>query len=332
MHAMVDSGCRRHQMQRGIALIIVLWILTLLMLIASSFIHAMRTEINIVGNSVTRAKLEAAANAGVQRAILEMTKPQQMPDRWNTLGVAQDWNFNGQTLRISILDESGKIDINVGNEALMRGLFRSQGATEDEAAILMEAILDWRDADSLKRPRGAEEAEYKAAGLSYKPANATFQSIEELRLVLAMTAALYQRIAPHITIYSRQGGINSQIASREVLRALPGVTELQIDEYLKQRELARINKQPIPVFAPASLLFPSFGNGVMNVRVEATGDDGSTFVREAVVLRLPFPKRSYTFLRWQEGTTASPSAPPVTTIAAAGDPGGKSGPSDQATK
>ena len=332
MHAMVDSGCRRHQMQRGIALIIVLWILTLLMLIASSFIHAMRTEINIVGNSVTRAKLEAAANAGVQRAILEMTKPQQMPDRWNTLGVAQDWNFNGQTLRISILDESGKIDINVGNEALMRGLFRSQGATEDEAAILMEAILDWRDADSLKRPRGAEEAEYKAAGLSYKPANATFQSIEELRLVLGMTAALYQRIAPHITIYSRQGGINSQIASREVLRAVPGVTELQIDEYLKQRELARINKQPIPVFAPASLLFPSFGNGVMNVRVEATGDDGSTFVREAVVLRLPFPKRSYTFLRWQEGTTAGPSAPPVTTIAAAGDPGGKSGPSDQATK
>jgi hypothetical protein len=25
-------------------------------------------------------------------------------------------------------------------------------------------------------------------------------------------------------------------------------------------------------------------------------------VREAVVLRLPFPKRSYTFLRWREGS------------------------------
>ena len=58
--ASVERGCRQFQSQRGIALIIVLWILTLLMLIASSFIHAMRTEINIVGNSVTRAKLEAA--------------------------------------------------------------------------------------------------------------------------------------------------------------------------------------------------------------------------------------------------------------------------------
>jgi general secretion pathway protein K len=289
--------------QTGIALIIVLWILTLLTLIASSFVHAMRTEINIVGNAVTRAKLEAAANAGVQRAILEMAKPPQMPDRWNTVGVPQEWSFNGQAMQISILDESGKIDINVGNEALMRGLFRSQGATEEEALALMEAVLDWRDADSVKRPHGAEEAEYAAAGLSYKPANAVFQSIEELRLVLGMTPGLYQRIAPLITIYSRQAGINAQIASREVLRAIPNATDAQVDEYLKQRELARNNKQPVPTFAPAAL-YPSFGNGVMNVRVEARSEDGSSFVREAVVLRLPFPKRSYTFLRWQEGSSA----------------------------
>ncbi len=306
--------------QSGIALIIVLWIMTLLMLIASSFIHAMRTEINIVGNSVTRAKLEAAANAGVQRAILEMVKPPQLADRWNTYGVPQAWNFQGQTLQVSLLDESGKIDINVGNEALMRGLFRSQGATEEEAAALMDAVLDWRDADSLKRPRGAEEPEYAAAGLSYKPANATFQSIEELRLVMGMTPALYQRLSPWITIYSRQAGINSQIASREVLRAIPGATDQQIDEYLKQRDQARANKLPIPVFGPASM-YPSFGNGVMNVRVEASSEDGTTFVREAVVLRLPFPKRSYTFLRWQEGGTlnssvlpANPNPAPVTAV------------------
>jgi general secretion pathway protein K len=253
---------------------------------------------------VTRAKLEAATNAGVQRAILEMVKPPQMADRWNTYGVPQAWTFQGQTLQVSMLDESGKIDINIGNEALMRGLFRSQGTTDEEATALMEAVLDWRDADTIKRPHGAEEAEYAAAGLSYKPANATFQSIEELRLVMGMTPALYQRLAPLITIYSRQAGINSQIASREVLRAIPGVTEMQIDEFLKQRELARSNKQPIPVFTPAAL-YPSFGNGVMNVRVEASGEDGTTFVREAVVLRLPFPKRSYTFLRWQEGSPSN---------------------------
>ena len=48
----------------------------------------------------------------------------------------------------------------------------------------------------------------------------------------------------------------------------------------------------------------------MNVRVEARSDDGSAFVREAVVLRLPFPKRSYTFLRWQEGGALTSSVLP----------------------
>ena len=305
--------------QSGIALIIVMWIMTLLMLIASSFIHAMRTEINIVGNSVARAKLEAAANAGVHRAILEMVKPAQVIDRWNTYGVPQLWSFQGQTLQVSLLDESGKIDINAGNEALMRGLFRSQGATEEEAFALMDAIFDWRDADSIKRPRGAEEAEYAAAGITYKPANATFQSIEELRLVLGMAPALYQRLAPLITIYSRQAGINSQIASRDVLRAVPGVTDVQIDEYLRQRDVARANRLPIPVL-PQAALYPSFGNGVMNVRVEARSEDGTSFVREAVVLRLPFPKRSYTFLRWQEGSPQDSSVmPAIQTAAPAND-------------
>ena len=95
-----------------------------------------------------------------------------------------------------------------------------------------------------------------------------------------------------------------------MLRAIPGVTEVQIDDYLKQRDLARASKLPIPVFGPAAL-FPSFGNGVMNIRVEASSEDGTSFVREAVVLRLPFPKRSYTFLRWQEGSPLDTSVMPA---------------------
>jgi len=175
------------------------------------------------------------------------------------------------------------------------------------SATLADAIQDWRDADTLKRPRGAEAPEYEAAGLTYKPANAPFQSVEELRLVLGMTPALYQQLAPLITIYSRQAGINSQIASRDVLRAVPNVTDAQIDEYLGLRETARANKQIVPVFAPASL-YPAFGNGMTSIRASASIADGSSFIREAVVIRLPNPKRSYTFLRWQEGTYTEATA------------------------
>ncbi|MCY7388667.1 MAG: general secretion pathway protein GspK [Burkholderiales bacterium] len=293
--------------QNGIALIIVLWITTLLMLIASSFIYAMRTDVNIVTNSLARARLEAAADAAVQRGIFEMFKPPQLPGRWTTDGVAQSWRFQGVSVDVSMTDESGKIDINTAAGELLRGLFLAQGIKEDEAAAITDAIGDWRDQDSLKRLRGAEEAEYLAAGYSYKPANALFQSNEELRLVMGMTPELFDKVAPLITIYSRQPGINASIAARGALRALPGATDILVDQYVAQREQARAAKLPIPQFAPA-LNLSSFAGGIVIVRAVASGgagNEGSSFVREAVVMRLATPARPYTFLRWKEGAIAT---------------------------
>lgn len=294
--------------QAGIALIIVLWITTLLMLIASSFIYAMRTDVHIVANSLARARLEATADAAVQRGILELLKPPQLPNRWSSDGVPQPWNYQGVAVDVSMTDESGKIDINTVSDVLLRGLFLAQGMKDEEVAAVTDAILDWRDPDSLKRLHGAEEAEYLAAGYSYKPANAAFQSIEELRLVMGITPELFNKVAPLITIYSRQAGINASIASREVLRALPGASEALIDQYIAQRELARTAKLPLPQFAPAAP-YSSFANGIVVVRAVARGgegNEGASFAREAVVMRLATPKRPYTFLRWKEFSAALP--------------------------
>ena len=72
--------------------------------------------------------------------------------------------------------------------------------SEEEAVKLLDAVLDWRDPDSLKRPFGAEEAEYTQAGLKGRPANFPFQSTEEMQLVLGMRPEVFQRIAPMITL------------------------------------------------------------------------------------------------------------------------------------
>ena len=319
---MMRAPCAALRNQKGIALIIVLWITTLLMLIASSFIYAMRTDVNIVANSLARARLEAAADAAVQRSVFEMSKPQQLPGRWTTDGVAQSWSYQGVAVEVGMTDESGKIDINTASDALLRGLFLAQGMKEEEAATVTDAILDWRDPDLLKRLRGAEEADYLAAGYSYKPANAAFQSTEELRLVMGMTPELFDKVAPLITIYSRQPGINAGIASRGVLRALPGATDVLVDQYIAQREQARAAKIPVPQFAAAAP-YSSFANGIVIVRAVASGGEGnaeSSFVREAVVMRLPTPKRPYTFLRWKEGTAASAVNNPAAAVAPATAP------------
>lgn len=301
--------------ERGVALVIVLWIVTLLTVIASSFLFAMRTETKIVSNGMARAKAEAAAEAAVHRALFEVYKPFNDTERWHADGVTHVWQYAGAEISVMMQDESGKIDINRANDQLLRGLFLAQGAEADEASALIDVIADWRDPDALKRLKGAEEAEYVAAGRTYKPANAPFQSIEELKLVLGMTASLYQRIEPHITIFSRQPGVNAQIATRETLRAIPGVTEPEIDAYLAQRDAARQAKLPIPYFTQAQAYAAGSSNFATNISARAEMPDGTVFVRDAVAVRTPFPKRPVAFVRWQEGverpvTAAALAAPP----------------------
>ena len=201
--------------QQGVALILVIWVSVLLTVIASSFIVERRTETLIVRNSASMARAEAIADAGVHRALYEVYRTNNPTDAWKRDGTPYDWTFDGVPVRVEIRDESAKIDLNTASEALLRGLLLSVGLADDEASRLLDAILDWRDPDSLKRPNGAEEPEYRAAGLTYKPANAAFQTIEEIQLVLGMRPEIYRRIAPSITVFSRQVGVNPRSAARD---------------------------------------------------------------------------------------------------------------------
>ena len=76
------KGLYQLRHQSGIALILVLWIITLLSFIALSFIATMRSEINIVANTMNRARAEAAADAGIQRTLFELSKPPTALARW----------------------------------------------------------------------------------------------------------------------------------------------------------------------------------------------------------------------------------------------------------
>ncbi len=287
--------------QRGVALIIVLWIITLLAVIAASFVQTMRTDVNVVANSLARVKSEAIADAGLQRAIYELYKDPSLVSRWNTDGSSREWLYRDTTVTITMQDETGKIDINRANDQLMRGLLLSQGVPEEDVPKLVDAIADWRDTDSNRRLKGAEAPEYTAAGLSYGPANALFQSTEELKLVLGMTPEIFARIAPLITVHSGQTGINEQVATREVLRALPNVNDEQIDDYLSRRDIARASRRPIPNFPQNLFRSPSNNQTPVRIRTEAVFSDGNRFVREVVIRRYTDPKRPYAYLSWKEG-------------------------------
>ena len=295
--------------QRGIALILVIWVAAIIAVVGASFVIERRTETLVIINSLAIAKAKAAADAGVHRAIVEAYRNDPTAtEAWKRDGVPHDWSFDGSQVRIEMRDESAKIDVNTASDALLRGLLLSIGLQDEEASRLLDAILDWRDADSLKRPNGAEEPEYRAAGLSYRPGNAPFQALEELQLVLGMRPEIYRRLAPLLTVYSRLPGVNPTVASREVLLAIPGITADVVDDYIARRTDALAQGLPAPTL-PQAGPYASGMSPVMNVRSVARTEDGVVFVRDAVALLRPVPRKAVTFLAWRE-STAPPPAPP----------------------
>lgn len=287
--------------QHGIALVLVLWSTTLLTVIAASFAFSMRTDTLLAQNLAARARAQALADAGVQRALYEMFKPISDLQRWKGDGVPHQWEFGGAKLSIILLDVSGKIDLNSASDDLLKGLLKSVGLNDEESNILLDAIVDWRDGDDLTRPKGAEVAEYKAAGLKYRPSNAPFETVNELQRVLGMTPDLYANLADALTVDSHKTGINAAIAPRKVLLALPGANVALVDAYLEARQEALGENLPPPPFAPAAAALAGDDGSVYSVRAEATLPDGTVFIREAVVKIDQGTVRKFVYFSWKEG-------------------------------
>lgn len=292
--------------QRGIALVLVIWLATLLTVVAASFAFSARTDSLVIHNSVSMARAEAAADAGVARGVWESYRIDNSPEQWRRDGAMHEMAFDDAIVRVEMRDESARIDVNTASDALLRGLMVSIGLTDEEATRLVDAIADWRDPDSLKRPFGAEESDYQAAGLTYRPANAPFQAIEEIQLVLGMRPDIFRRIAPMITVYSRQSGVATPAATREVLLAIPGVTAEQVDAFIARREEAQAARLPVPPFAEAGSYASSPSGQVATIRSEAHLPDGTVFVRDAVALLRPVPRRPVTYLAWRAAPTNEP--------------------------
>lgn len=292
--------------QDGVALVLVLWVITLLSVIAANFSFAMRGEAQVARNLLSTSQARSLADAGVQRAWYELMKPPADMQRWQGDGAPHELLLGGAKVRVTILDESGKIDLNTASDALLGSLFKSVGLSAEASTALLNAVLDWRDSDKLKRLNGAEEDDYRAAAKNYVPSNAPFEVIDELQRVLGMTPELYRGLAPALTVYSKQAGVNAAIAPREVLLAIPGVNPAMVEQFLEQRLQAFAAGQKAPPF-PAGAGFIAMAGGISaySVRSEVALTDGTVFVRKAVARLTQDPKRPVLVLAWSEGELVS---------------------------
>ena len=274
---------RRLRDQRGLALVAVLWTMTLLALIAAVFMRETRTEMALVRNLEGEARAEALAEAGVNRAILILLGlDTSVP--WRVDGTPIELASSDGVVRIVIQDEGGKIDLNRTAASVLQPLFVAVGIAPEPAQHLADAIVDFRDADNLRQVNGAEDADYAAAGLRHDAKDAPFASTDELLQVLGMTQELYERIAPLVTVYSPRRDVNLATAPPAVLSVLPYLTAERVRTILDQRAGNLAGARRFRVIA-------------VTVLVEAVTADGATFIREAVLRRSA--GGSFDILKWR---------------------------------
>jgi general secretion pathway protein K len=217
--------------RRGFALITVLWVLGILALLAAEFAASARTTRVAAGNARTDVRAVWAARAGFARATELLDRKLARNLAGYDLAAHGDtalpeiaYDLDGATVRAFALDARARVNVNRADAPTLARLFEVTGLSSAVADSLAEAILDWRDGDDFRRPRGAESAEYRTLRPPVLPRNAPIAEIEELRAVWGMSPERYARIAPYLTV-AGDGRIGINSAAVAVLQTLPGMDE-----------------------------------------------------------------------------------------------------------
>lgn len=290
--------------QRGIALVVVLWIVTLLALQVSVFNLTVRDAASLAGNELAAARGEALAAAGVELAAARLTE-REFARRWQGNGSARTVELGGAQLQITITDEASRFDINEADEELLASLLRPFTNSSATLAQWVDRIIDWRDPDSDRRPQGAEELDYRRAGLAYGPRNGPFLDVSELGRVLGMPATVVDGLAPHLTVYGGEGKINPALARREALLLLPGVDPTAIDRTLQLRQGGKASMAggADPLAASSKWLTSRVGP-TFRVEVVVRGNHAEAAVgrAEAVILVGRDATTPFRVLSWRYGS------------------------------
>ncbi|MBI5557268.1 MAG: general secretion pathway protein GspK [Deltaproteobacteria bacterium] len=212
--------------EKGIALILVLWVLTLLTVIVGQFCYTTRTETNITRNFRDETTGYYLARGGMNQAILKIIEQINNPrpvepeketatdDNLTSSGkeLNRPWRVNadipavplpGGWFKVRIDNESGKFNINTADTALLYMMLDKFELPVEQRGIIVDSIADWRDKDSLHRANGAENDYYMSLPEPYQCSNSPFRTVNELLLVRGVTRELFDRgLKNMVSIYS----------------------------------------------------------------------------------------------------------------------------------
>jgi general secretion pathway protein K len=220
--------------QRGFALLIVLWTMTLLALLGSQVTAAGHGETRLATNLRASAVAEQAADGAVFETL------------WHLLdGGNGHWTADGRTRRtrvaqslvdVTVIDEGRKMTLNNSSLPMLLSLMHAVGLDATLSLSLSDQIADWRSPAAYPLRNGAKAPQYRTAKREYGPPNQPFRSVDELALILSMTPDALARLKPYVSPYiesaPRQEGADPVIARALAEAQVGGAPPLAFDEPL----------------------------------------------------------------------------------------------------
>jgi general secretion pathway protein K len=239
--------------QRGVALVIVLWIFIFLFVVAFDFAASVRQEATAAYRFAEESEGYYFAVAGFERALYDLL--QEGSERRRTGGLASTDLFDGNwreksfgegLYKVRFLDEAGKVSLNRADEGTLGRVFTHLGVEEPRRTALVDSILDWRDEDTLHRVNGAEDDYYLSLTPPYTARNGPFDSVEDLLWVRGVTSELFyggeenghKRIGFReiFSVDNPLDRINLRTASAEVIHAVTGVPLEKSRGFVEERK------------------------------------------------------------------------------------------------
>jgi Tfp pilus assembly protein PilX len=261
--------------EQGAALILVLWVSALLGLVLTGFAFSMRVETDAAKNFRDHAQTVRLAESGITLALADLAN--RTPSGVAGVEAAPVWpvrlspRFPSGRAEVVVTSEDSKICLNHASETVLRRLLQQTGVQDATLQdTIAAAIVDWRDADEVERPNGAESAYYRDRPVPHASKNAPFQRVDELLSVRGMTRDIlygniqdsarrdqllgaypdlrefasgeYLGVAGFLTAHG-SGRIDNSLADADVLTALE-IPQIKVLELLAARETAIRNSIP----------------------------------------------------------------------------------------
>ncbi len=269
----------------GVALLTVLWFLVAMSGLAVGLAELGRATAYAGRNAVRAIETRAAMASAVDIAAATL---------WRGLLPIDGrlaWRQGPLAMTVSVVPESGKIDLNAASDELIEALATVAVESLDrdpvEATRLADAILDWRDPDGEQRLAGAEAAAYAEAARVGRPHDGPFRFVAELRGVLGVDQALEAVLGPAVTVHHGAAEPSIEPAAplvRDALDRLQGLglgmgdgeSSFDLDAQPLEEGEARAESGAAPLFVadPA---------GLYTLDIELKHDNGPSFRQQTVI-------------------------------------------------